>query len=98
MAVKIFGIVLADDGDASAQVIKRAGAAYEAHFGYNDTFVLVGADENTLSQDVAAAVGIKGENQIEGVSGFVVQLRGAYAGYTRRDLWEWLSSQLDVDA
>ena len=98
MAVKMFGIVLVGGRDANAQVIERAQAAYQAHFEYSDTFVLVRTDENTLSQDVAVAVGIKGEDRIEGVSGFVIQLRGAYSGHTRSDLWEWLSSQREADA
>ena len=54
-----------------------------------DNLVLVASDD--IAEQVAQKVGIKGENRIEGVTGAVFKLNGAYAGFASRALWEWLT-------
>lgn len=71
----------------------RVQEKIEEHFSnylqYTDTFFLLESDK--LTEDVAVAIGIKGEKRIAGVSGWVIKLNDFnYAGYTSRTLWEWL--------
>ncbi len=42
-----------------------------------------------IAEQVAVAAGIKGEER--SVSGVVFKLNRAYAGFTSRALWEWLT-------
>ena len=92
MAFKVFAIILLEPNN---EVVERIDRHYEA-FHYSETFHLIKCPRTVLSQEVAQVVGLKGDDQIDDVSGFVIQQKSAYAGFTRRDLWEWLAS-LDDD-
>ena len=84
--MSIFAIVLLD----SHQKVKgQIADRFPGSFAYSDTFFLVEADK--LSEDVAIAAGIKGDDRLEGSSGFVLKLEEfSYSGFTSRSLWEWL--------
>ena len=87
---KVFAVVLLNPNDGvKERLVERYPGSYE----FNDTFFLSRAASPTLSQEIAVAVGLKGDDRIEDASGFVIQQRSAaYSGYTRRDLSEWLTS------
>ena len=89
MASKVFAIVLLKPNE---EVQKRIVEECPGAFEYNNTFFLVKVPDTVLSADLAQQVGIRGDDRIDGASGFVIQQRGAYSGYTRRDLWEWFSA------
>ncbi len=86
---KVFAIVLLNPNESvKERIIEHYPGSYE----YNDTFFLLRVPSPILSQQVAEAVGLKGDDKVEEASGFVIQQRSAYSGHTRRDLWEWLAS------
>ena len=89
MPFKIFAAVLKQAND---DVKARIRENYPEAFEYSPTFFLFKVPDTALSRGVAESVGLRGDDRIEGASGFVIQQRGAYAGYTRRDLWEWFST------
>ena len=88
--MSVFAMVLREPNQ---QVLDRLDAEYPDNFQLSPTFAVVSSDE--LTQSVATKVGIKGENQVQGVSGAVFILQGAYSGYTDRSLWEWLRKHED---
>lgn len=90
MRSKIFAVVMFEPNQ---EVEQRIDEAFPGSFRYNECFSLVRAPFTLLSTDVARAVGLKGPETIEEASGFVIQQRPAYAGYTRPDLWEWLGDE-----
>ena len=92
MAFKVFAIALVQPNE---EVGVKIAERYEDWFQFNETLYLVRCGLAVLSSDIADAVGLRGEHQIDGASGFVIRLRSAYSGYTRRDLWEWLMSHDD---
>jgi hypothetical protein len=86
IAMSIYAIALLDPNDAVSQKISTN---YQEHYEYSRTLFLVEA--GGLAETVATTVGIKGDDRVQGVSGFVVKLEGfSYSGYTSRSLWEWL--------
>ncbi len=89
MATSAFAIVLTE---RNHKVAARIEAEFEDAFEYTDTCWLVRCKARTLSQDVAVAAGIKGENRVLEASGVVFRLGTGYSGYTNRALWEWLDS------
>ena len=93
MAAKIFAIVLQNAND---EVKKRIFENFDQAFEYHDRFFLVRTSFNNLCVEVAEKVGLIGDDQIEGASGFVILQGQGYHGYTRRDLWEWLSTSNDL--
>ena len=82
----VHAIVLTDDSDA---VVARIKEHYPKCFKVNDGCYLVRCDD--ITQDVAIAVGLKGDNRVEEAGGAVLKLNGAYAGFANPALWEWLS-------
>ena len=87
--VKVFALVLLEPNE---DVASRAAELYPGTFQFTDTFILLAVPARELSNTVAERVGLKGDRQIEGASGFVIQQGKAYAGYTRKDLWEWFGT------
>lgn len=84
-----YAIVLLYPNSAVAERIRQH---YPGSFKYTDTFFLVHGEIDDLASTIAAKVGLKGEDQISGVSGVVFKLNHGYSGYTKADLWDWLSS------
>ena len=66
----------------------RIQETYPDNYEISQTCYLVQSKD--ITQKIATAVGIKGENRIAHASGAVFKLNGAYAGYASRALWEWL--------
>lgn len=85
--MSIFAIVL---HEVNPEVTQRIESEYPNNFKYNDTFYLVESD--SIATTVALNIGLKGDNRIEEASGVVFKLNSAYSGYTKRSLWDWLSS------
>ena len=83
--MSVFAVVL---NEAHPDVVERIENAYPDFYQLSNTFFLV--QSNALARKVAAAVGIKGDDRIEDAQGVVFRLNRAYAGYSSRDLWEWL--------
>ena len=84
--MSVYAIVLVRSNE---EVKSRIHEHFPGYYEYNPTFFLVEAD--ALAEGVAISVGIKGDSQIENVSGFVIKLEEfSYSGYTARSLWEWL--------
>lgn len=88
MRCKVFAVVLHHSNE---EVKRRIMDKYPGAYEYNDGFFLLRAPETALSPQIAEAVGFHGDQRVKDASGFVIQLRTAYSGYTKRDLWEWLA-------
>ena len=82
----VHAIVLTDHSD---EVVSRIKRKYPKCYTVNDDCFLVRSNE--LTQDVAIAIGIKGEDRVKDVGGVVLKLNGAYSGFAPTALWEWLS-------
>lgn len=89
MTKRIFAIVLKEP---NPDVDQRMQDHFAEHFRYNDTFALVAGNPGEMAEEVALTIGLKGEHRVTDASGVVFKLNTGYAGYTRKDLWEWLSS------
>ena len=89
---KLFAVVLYEP---NAEVEERLFDAYAQRHKYTDTFYLVSTEPSVVSDDIAEAVGLKGDNRIEHSSGAVFKMNSAFSGYTQRSLWEWLESVID---
>ena len=87
MPKKIFAVLL-DKPDV--RVKERLDKHYANIHQHTQTFLLVPVEASVSTLDVAKHAGIKGENR--DVTGVVFKLNAAYSGYTKKDLWEWLSS------
>ena len=72
----------------SAGVVALIQEKYPDHHQVTETCYLVQTKD--LTQDVAIKVGVKGPDRIDGASGVVFKLNGAYSGFAARTLWEWL--------
>ena len=62
---------------------------------FTDQFFLVRGDLSDLVSDIARKVGLKGKKRIQGASGAVFKLNQGYSGFTKPDLWDWLSNLED---
>ena len=82
----IHAILLTDDSD---DVVARIKKHYPKSFEVNEGCYLVRCDD--LTEEVAIAVGIKGDDRAEDAGGVVLKLNGAYSGFAPGSLWEWLS-------
>ena len=82
----VHAIVLTDDSD---ELVARIKEKFPKCFEVNEGCYLVRCDD--LTQDVAIAVGIKGDDRVEDSGGVVLKLNGAYSGFGPPSLWEWLS-------
>ena len=91
---KVFAIILVQDG-SNSEIETQISNHYSASdylFKYADNTWLVVGSQGETAESVATNVGLKGENRIDEASGVVFKLNAGYAGYTRKDLWEWLAS------
>ena len=77
----------------NSEVAERIRKHYPSSYGYSETFFLVHGEIDDLASTIAVKVGLKGENQAQEASGVVFKLNHGYSGYTKPDLWDWLSSQ-----
>lgn len=72
--------------EAAARIKERySGAHLEL---LDERLYLISAD--TIAETVARRIGLKGDNQVNGVTGVVFKLNAAYAGFTYRSIWDWL--------
>ena len=90
MSIQLFAIVLPRKNE---EVVDRIRDQYSEYYEVSDTFFIVATD--SLTNIIAEAIGIKGENRIEGSSAVIFKLNGAYSGYATRSLWEWLEKVED---
>ena len=75
-------------------VAERVRQHYPGAYAYTDTFFLVHGAIDDLASTIATKVGLKpGDDQAADASGVVLKLTHGYSGYTKPDLWDWLSSQ-----
>ena len=88
--MSIFSIVL---HEANSEVAQRIETQYPNNFMYTDTFYLVESD--SIAATVALNIGLKGDDRVDEASGVVFKLNNAFSGYTKRSLWDWLSSVED---
>ena len=86
-------IVLTGQNDVlSARIQEKYPNSYEI----TQTCHLVHSED--ISQKIAIAIGIKGENRIADAAGAVFRLnRGAYSGYADRAMWEWLNQAEELE-
>ncbi len=84
--MSVFAVALREPNDECFSRLKEHYSG--SHYTLSKAFALVSC--NDLAEEVAVNVGIKGDGQIEGISGVVFKLNGAYSGYTTRSIWEWL--------
>ena len=85
MAKKIYAVAL-DSPSSLAE--ERLRSTYSQVFKQHDNLLLVVGNASDVSEDIAVAAGIKGDERA--VAGVVFRLNGSYSGYTKRTLWEWL--------
>lgn len=84
--MRMFAVIL---NEANPEIAERIAESYPTHYRFSDTVFLVSDD--ALAETVSVNVGIKGDDRVDEARGVVFRLNGAYAGYTKRALWEWLS-------
>lgn len=83
----VFAVVLQEP---NREIHQRLSDNFSNYFSYTDTFFLLEA-ERLLTEEVAKIVGVKGDNRLQGISGWVLRLDDyTYSGYTSKSLWEWL--------
>ena len=76
-----------------SEVASRIESAYaNRHYKVNDVCYLVRTEG--LTQDVAVAAGIKGDDRVNSAKGVVLKLNGAYSGFESQSLWEWLAIEV----
>lgn len=71
-------------------VVERIREKHPRHYQVNPTVYLVRTDE--ISERIATEIGLKGETRVEGATGAVFKLNGAYSGYAAKSLWEWMNA------
>ena len=86
MPKKVLAVVL---DKPQGKVLERLGKEFANVFEYSSTFLLVPVDLSVSTSDVAQKAGIKG--RARDATGVVFKLNSAYSGYTRKELWEWLT-------
>ena len=75
-------------------VAERIRQHYPGAYAYTDTFFLVHGAIDDLASTIATKVGLNaGEGRAPEASGVVLKLNHGYYGYTKPELWDWLSSQ-----
>lgn len=84
--MRVFAVALSDP---NPEVAERVRGAYPECYRLSDTLFLVA--DNTIAENVAISVGIKGDDRIEGASGVVFKLNETWSGYAARSLWDWLT-------
>ena len=84
----LFAVILNDPNEPVESRLHEAFGEQNV-FPMNDRTFLVASDE--ITENVTVKAGIKGDDRIENSRGAVFRLNGAYAGYTVKSLWEWLS-------
>ncbi len=89
MAKKVLAVVLDGTQGSNAAIEKRLRKEYANVHRYTETFFLVPVDPAVGPAQVAATAGIKGPGR--DATGVVFKLNAAYAGFTHKTLWEWLS-------
>ena len=85
--MSIFVIIIDEGFDEVAELINQEYPNNHLHYLENVYFV----SSDSIPETVAINIGIKGESRV--ASGAVFQLSGAYAGYTTRSLWDWLTKE-----
>ena len=83
--MSIFVVALRQE---NAEVEKRIVDHYRS-YKMSPTCILVASED--LSEEVATRIGIKGQARIETALGAVFRLNGAYSGFTKKSLWEWIN-------
>ena len=80
-----FAVIFTGKTDLSAAG-SRLMKSFPDAYNLNRSTFMVRAD--SLSSEIAEAVGIKGDNRE--YTGVVFKVNHSYSGYTARDFWEWL--------
>ncbi len=84
----MFAAFIDGDKDAARLRISENYPGLE-HLELSDQLYLIRSD--SIADTVAQNVGLKGDDQIKGLTGVVFKLNSAYAGFTYRSIWDWLS-------
>ena len=84
-----FAVMIREPAAPTAEVRSRLEDEYGVDnvYRFNTTTFLVRTKR--IAEHVARTAGIKGEERL--APGVVFKLNRAYAGFTARSLWEWLS-------
>ena len=77
----------------SPTVAERIRKHFPGSYEYTGTFFLVQGAIDDLASTIATKVGLKGEARAPEASGVVFKLNHGYSGFTKPDLWDWLTSQ-----
>ena len=89
----VFAVFLQENPiEVHSQISERIRSQYPGtteHLKLWDNLYLVRSD--SITDAVARAIGIKGDDAIENATGVVFKLNSAYAGFASRSIWEWLA-------
>lgn len=77
---------------ANTEIGKRMKENFPGSYEYTKTVFLVRVDSSTLASDIAKGIGLKGNDRVKDASGVVFKLNRGYSGYTKPELWDWLSN------
>lgn len=94
-ASQIFAVVLSQ---AYPEVERRLKAKYPGahHYQHGDRTFLVKVAPGVMTRQVAMEVGLGKDADEKPVGmGAVLKLNGAYAGWEKPELWEWLSAAME---
>lgn len=87
---RLYAVMLhGPNSEVSRRIQEKFPDAYE----YTDSIFLVRGSPLTLASTIAADIGLKGSGRVKDSSGVVFKLNRGYSGFTRPDLWDWLSNQ-----
>ena len=98
MANQIFAVILDEPNEVVKrrieQRIEEAKDKYLRWHPHTDRLYLVLVDQTMLTRDVAEEIGVRrteeGDAEPMG-KGVVFKLNGAFAGFSKSSLWEWLN-------
>lgn len=83
----VFATFLDDETSAAEERIREHYPGTR-HLQLTDHLYLINSD--SVADAVAWKVGLKGDDQVPGLTGVVFKLNAAYAGFTYRSIWDWL--------
>lgn len=84
-------LVIFDEPSPEAET--RLKEQFPDHYQYHSDAPLYLVRNDGLSEQIAKAIGIKGDEQI--ATGVVFKLNSAFSGYTNGAIWEWLQQSHD---
>jgi len=89
MPRNLFAVILTEGQKAAAARLREAYSEAQVYELDENVFIV---SDDRFTGTVAKAAALTREQAESGIRGVVFKLNGAYTGYTRQSLWEWLEN------